>query len=83
MFAVGIALGPCMHYWYQWLDRLYPGRAMKTVTKKVLIDQLIGSPMIWLGFFIGEEKFRLPSCLSLSVYIRVCWHNRTRSLSHP
>uniref|UniRef100_H3CXV8 MPV17 mitochondrial inner membrane protein like 2 n=1 Tax=Tetraodon nigroviridis TaxID=99883 RepID=H3CXV8_TETNG len=53
MFAVGTALGPCMHYWYQWLDRLYPGRAMKTVTKKVLIDQLIGSPTIWFGFFIG------------------------------
>ncbi|TNM87779.1 hypothetical protein fugu_006000 [Takifugu bimaculatus] len=53
MFAVGAALGPCMHYWYQWLDRLYAGRAMKTVAKKVLIDQLVGSPTIWFFFFMG------------------------------
>lgn len=59
MFAVGTGMGPCMHYWYQWLDRLYPGQAIRTVTKKVLIDQLIASPAIWFGFFIGEGNFRL------------------------
>lgn len=62
MFAVGAALGPCMHYWYQWLDRLYAGRAMRTVSKKVLIDQLIGSPTIGFFFFMGEAV-RLPSSL--------------------
>lgn len=71
MFAVGTALGPCMHYWYQWLDRLYAGRAMKTVTKKVLIDQLIGSPTIWFGFFIGEVVGP-PSSLPLFLYTHLC-----------
>lgn len=76
MLAVGTALGPCMHYWYQWLDRLYPGRAMNVVTKKVLIDQLIASPMIWFGFFIGEGNFLLPSSLSfLFVHTSVRWHS--------
>lgn len=62
MFVVGASLGPFMHYWYQWLDRLYAGRAMKTVTKKVLIDQLIGSPTIGFFFFMGEAVW-LPSSL--------------------
>lgn len=78
MFAVGASLGPFMHYWYHWLDRLYVGRAMKTVTKKVLIDQLVGSPTIGFIFFMGEDDFEFPVC----AHTPVCWHNLSHTHTH-
>ncbi|XP_041647488.1 mpv17-like protein 2 [Cheilinus undulatus] len=55
MFLVGCSLGPMMHYWYGWLDRVYAGHALKTVGKKVIVDQLIASPTMALWYFIGMD----------------------------
>uniref|UniRef100_A0A8C2WAD0 Mpv17-like protein 2 n=1 Tax=Cyclopterus lumpus TaxID=8103 RepID=A0A8C2WAD0_CYCLU len=53
MFTVGCSFGPLLTYWYIWLDGVFVGKALKTVGKKVLVDQVVASPFMGLWYFVG------------------------------
>ncbi|CAK1604318.1 unnamed protein product [Parnassius mnemosyne] len=62
MFLIGTLLGPIHHYYYIYLDKVLPGIDVKTITKKIALDQVIASPVFIVLFFYGmgilENKTR-------------------------
>lgn len=51
MFVVGAIQGPINHYFYGWLDRAIRTVNFTNVSKKILLDQLIMSPVCIVAFF--------------------------------
>lgn len=51
MFIVGTIRGPLLHYFYGWLDKTIKIVTFKNVSKKILLDQTIMSPITILAFF--------------------------------
>lgn len=51
MFVVGAAQGPIQHYFYTWLDQRFVSVTAAGVVKKILLDQLIMSPICIVTFF--------------------------------
>lgn len=49
--ASGVTVGFTCHWWYIFLDNKLPGRAVSIVLKKVVVDQLLFSPFMWMVFF--------------------------------
>lgn len=60
MASSGASVGVLCHHWYKVLDRFIVGRTWKNVTKKLVLDQVIFSPIMILTFFgslaLFEEK---------------------------
>ncbi|XP_050399443.1 mpv17-like protein 2 [Patella vulgata] len=50
MACTGLVIGAFCHYWYLYLDKFFPGTAFRTLIKKVLIDQIVCSP-IYIGMY--------------------------------
>lgn len=48
--VTGFLIGPFCHYWYTFLDWWLPGRSVRIVTKKLLVDQFICSPVVITSF---------------------------------
>lgn len=55
-FSGGTA-GVICHHWYNFLDRVIIGKSLYMVTKKLMLDQLICSPLIILSFFATVAIF--------------------------
>ncbi|XP_068429104.1 mpv17-like protein 2 [Clinocottus analis] len=55
MLTVGCSFGPVVHYWYLWLDGVFVGNALETVGKKLFMDQVVFSPVLWLSYFLGTS----------------------------
>ncbi|CAL8133145.1 unnamed protein product [Orchesella dallaii] len=52
MTAAGLTTGIVCHYWYIWLDNItLRGSPFKIAVKKMLLDQLINSPVTIVTFF--------------------------------
>lgn len=51
MALTGTTVGVVSHYWYKILDRAIPGYTVRIVFRKILVDQLIGSPLCISTFF--------------------------------
>lgn len=52
MSLSGMTIGVICHYWYQFLDKRFPGYTLRIVLKKVLLDQFICSPITISALFI-------------------------------
>ena len=53
-WVVGTFWFPVVLYnWYLWLDAKFVGTAMKTIGKKLLLDQFLISPPILVGFYVA------------------------------
>lgn len=52
MSVSGMTVGIVCHNWYNFLDKRLPGRTLSIVLKKVLVDQLVCSPICISVFFV-------------------------------
>lgn len=61
MCLSGGTVGYVCHYTYKYLDIFYPGRNIKRVFKKVVLDQIICSPIAIATFFITMAVLERPN----------------------
>lgn len=55
--SIGCAVGPSLSMWYRTLDRLGTKNTVPIVAKKLLIDQLIASPIVNGSVIIMSRVF--------------------------
>ncbi|XP_025016861.1 mpv17-like protein 2 [Tetranychus urticae] len=52
MAAGGLYFGFAGHYWYEFLDKKFPGRSIAIVSKKLMCEAIIGPPFVTVCYFI-------------------------------
>lgn len=66
MALSGMTIGVFCHHWYFFLEKYMPGRTIGMVMKKVVVDQLICSPICITTFFLTLgylEKTKVPEII--------------------
>lgn len=62
MLVVGSLMAPIQHVFYKTIDERFPCNSLKSVTKKVLLDQAILAPALIVTFFVCsgvlENKYK-------------------------
>jgi hypothetical protein len=48
------AVTPVLHYWYKWLSEKIPGRDLRSIFIRSLVDRLTLGPVIMAGFFAAH-----------------------------
>lgn len=66
MSITGSTVGIVCHHWFIYLDKKLPGRTLKVVLKKVLIDQLFFSPVYISVFFVTAGLLENSSFAEIS-----------------
>lgn len=70
--SLGLVFGPWEYYWYYFLDAWFPGKAVKMVVRKVLLDEFLMSPIEYAVFYVGQlyrnvysyiQKFIITVCV--------------------
>ena len=70
--------GPASHLWYTRLDSHIPGATLTIVFKKLMFDEMIGSPIFFFLFFAGLCNIFQPvlsvqiKFVYMTVYIVFC-----------
>ena len=44
--SFGLTSGFLCHFWYNFLDRKIPGNTIKVITRKIIWDQVVFSPIL-------------------------------------
>ncbi|CAG9808500.1 unnamed protein product [Chironomus riparius] len=70
MAASGLTVGVFCHFWYKVLDSRMPGRTFKMVMKKVLVDQMVASPIVIALFFVTLGLMKRESMNETMIEIR-------------
>lgn len=70
MAISGMTVGIICHHWYRYLDARLPGRTISIVIKKVIVDQLICSPLYIGVFFLTLGILENTSWPELKTEIR-------------
>ncbi|XP_035790318.1 mpv17-like protein 2 [Anopheles albimanus] len=70
MTLVGLSQGPLHHYLYKWVDAFLPGASVRTVFKKIGIDQFLISPIFIITYMYSAGLLEGASFESCTTELR-------------
>lgn len=70
MTLVGLSQGPLHHYLYKWMDVFLPGASVRTVFKKIAIDQFAISPIFIVTYLYSAGLLEGASVTECTAELR-------------